>query len=139
MNIAVIGYPYQIYDPYISGNLISKLEGNGVKPWTTEMVSYAQLEKYASRLKKRLFWHLSNKVVWACYYYLDQPHIDGIIHVTAFGCGPDAMVDKLVELECKKTHFPFLSLMIDEQTGEGGIATRLEAFTDMIRLRRSQQ
>jgi len=139
LNLAVIGYPYQIYDPYVSTNMLSKLSNSGVKVWTIEMVSSSQLESYASKMKKRLFWHFSNKVVWACYHYLEQPYIDGIIHVTAFGCGPDAMVDKLVELECKKQNMPFLSLMIDEQTGEGGIATRLEAFTDMIRLRRSQQ
>ncbi|MGI6554015.1 MAG: acyl-CoA dehydratase activase-related protein [Bacillota bacterium] len=139
LNIAVLGYPYQIYDPYISANLMSWLENHKVRTWTMEMVDYSRLQKYSGKLKKKLFWHFSNKVVWSCYYYLDQPHIDGIIHVTAFGCGPDAMVDKLVELECKKRNFPFLSLMIDEQTGEGGVTTRLEAFTDMIRYRREQQ
>jgi len=136
LNIAVLGYPYQIYDPYVSCNLMSWLEKHGVRVWTMEMVHYPKLKEYAVRLKKRLFWHFSNKVVWATYYYLEQPQIDGIIHVTAFGCGPDAMVDKLVELECKNKDMPFLSLMIDEQTGEGGVATRLEAFTDMLRLRR---
>lgn len=138
LNIAVLGYPYQIYDPYVSANLMTWLERNSVKSWTIEMVDYSKLKKYASRLRKNLFWHFSNKVVWAGYYYMEQPNIDGIIHVTAFGCGPDAMVDKLLELECKERHFPFLSLMIDEQTGAGGVATRLEAFTDMIRLWRDQ-
>lgn len=138
LNIAVLGYPYQIYDDYISTNILTWLKENNVRTWTMEMVDYSELKKYAGRLKKKLFWHFSNKVVWACYYYLDQPHIDGIIHVTAFSCGPDAMVDKLVELECKERNFPFLSLMIDEQTGESGAITRLEAFTDMIRFRREQ-
>ena len=31
---------------------------------------------------------------------------DGIIHVTAFGCGPDAMVGKLIELEAKQKAVP---------------------------------
>lgn len=136
LNIAVLGYPYQIYDPYVSCNLMAWLENHGVRTWTMEMVEYSTLRSYADRLKKKMFWHFSNKVIWGCFYYLDQPQIDGIIHVTAFGCGPDAMVDKLVELECKQRGVPFLSLMIDEQTGEGGVATRLEAFTDMLRLRR---
>ena len=136
LNIAVLGYPYQIYDPYVSCNLMSWLENHGVRAWTLEMVEYSKLQQYANRLKKKMFWHFSNKVVWACYHYLEQPQIDGIIHVTAFSCGPDAMVDKLVELECKQRDVPFLSLMIDEQTGDGGVATRLEAFTDMLRLRR---
>ena len=85
------------------------------------------------------FWHYSNLVIWSLYYYLKQPQIDGIIHVTAFACGPDAMVDKLMELEMKKhNHIPFMSLTIDEHSGEAGIRTRLEAFVDMIKFRRNQ-
>jgi len=136
LNIAVVGYPYQIYDTYISANVINKLREKNVRVWTMEMIPYSTLKKYASKLKKKLFWHFSNKVVWACYHYIKQPFIDGIVHVTAFGCGPDAMVDKLIELECKQHNFPFLNLTIDEHTGEGGVETRIEAFVDMIKFRR---
>ncbi len=139
LNIAVLGYPYQIYDPYVSCNLMSWLEEHGVRSWTTEMVEYSRLKSYAKMMQKKMFWHFSNKVMWGAFHYLEQPQIEGVIHVTAFSCGPDAMVDKLVELECKQRGMPFLSLMIDEQTGEGGVATRLEAFTDMLRLRRDSQ
>lgn len=139
LNVAVLGYPYQIYDPYVSCNLISWLDEHKVRTWTMEMVDYDTLNGYANRLTKKMFWHFSNWVMWSSLHYMEQPEIDGIIHVTAFSCGPDAMVDKLVELECKKRGIPFLSLMIDEQTGEGGVATRLEAFTDMLRLRRDSQ
>ena len=136
LNIAVIGYPYQIYDSYVSAGLLDKLKEQGARIWTMEMVPYTVLQRQARHLKKKLFWYFSNKVVWSGYHYLEQPFINGIIHVTAFGCGPDAMVDKLMELECKHRGFPFLSIMVDEQTGEGGISTRIEAFLDMIRYRR---
>ena len=68
-------------------------------------------------------------------YALDpQSDIDGVIHVTAFSCGPDAIVDKLLELEAKRPGAkPFLALGLDEQTGEAGALTRLEAFVDMLR------
>jgi predicted nucleotide-binding protein (sugar kinase/HSP70/actin superfamily) len=42
------------------------------------------------------------------------------------------MVDKTLELEAKAAGVPFLSLTIDEHTGEGGVQTRLEAFVDML-------
>ncbi len=42
------------------------------------------------------------------------------------------MVDKTLELEAKAAGVPFLSLTIDEHTGEGGVRTRLEAFVDML-------
>lgn len=139
LNLAVLGYPYQVHDPYISVNLLSNLERMGVNVWTAEMVPEKVLLKYAGRLPKELFWQYSRQVVWATYYYQEQNFIDGIIHVTAFGCGPDAMVDKIMELETRaRGKVPFMSLAIDEQTGEAATLTRLEAFVDMIRLRRGR-
>ncbi|NLO89621.1 MAG: 2-hydroxyglutaryl-CoA dehydratase [Clostridia bacterium] len=137
LNIAVVGYPYQIYDSYVSADIINFLRKRNVRVWTLEMIPSSLLKRYARRLPKKLFWHFSNKVVWASYHFIEQPFIDGIIHVSAFGCGPDAMVGKLVELECKERKFPFLNITIDEHTGEAGIVTRIEAFIDMLRYRRT--
>jgi predicted nucleotide-binding protein (sugar kinase/HSP70/actin superfamily) len=47
------------------------------------------------------------------------------------------MVDKLMELEAKNNNrVPFLTISLDEHTGEAGVLTRIEAFVDMLRLRR---
>jgi len=138
INLAVLGYPYEVHDPYISVNLLQNLEAMKVNVWTAEMVPDAILAKYRYKLSKDLFWHYSNQVLWACYYYLEQP-IDGIVHVSAFGCGPDSMVDKLMELETKAHNVPFITLTIDEHTGEAGVLTRLEAFVDMVSYRRERK
>ena len=80
-----------------------------------------------------LVWHYSNQVIRATYHFFEEKMIDGLIHVTAFGCGPDAMVDKLLELDCRKQNrLPYLSLCLDEHTGVAGVMTRLEAFVDML-------
>ncbi|NLA26164.1 MAG: hypothetical protein GX878_02090 [Firmicutes bacterium] len=106
----------------------------GVEPATPERVPPGEMLRMSRVLPQNFFWHYSNRVCWSSLYYLDEPgRVEGIIHVTAFGCGPDAMVDKFVELEAKKKKVPFLTLTIDEHTGEGGIQTRLEAFVDMLR------
>ena len=110
----------------------------GTKIYTAEMVPEKILLKYEQKLPKRLFWHYSNQVIWSSYHYMDQSNIEGIVHITAFGCGPDAMVDKLMELEAKNRNLPFMTVTIDEHTGEGGVITRLEAFLDMIRFRRDE-
>ncbi|WP_258360525.1 acyl-CoA dehydratase activase-related protein [Moorella sulfitireducens] len=139
LNLAVLGYPYQVYDQYISLDIIGKLKKLQVNIWTMEMINPARLYRLSGRLPKRLFWHYSNLVLGAAYYYLRQENIDGIIHVTAFGCGPDAMVDKIMELDIRKFsrgQIPFMSVSIDEQTGDAGITTRLEAFIDMLHQKR---
>ncbi|WP_366921869.1 acyl-CoA dehydratase activase-related protein [Metallumcola ferriviriculae] len=135
IRIAVLGYPYEIYDSYISVNLLQKLNEMGVAVRTVEMLSNKVLGGYRHRLSKNLFWQYSNRVLWATYHYLEKK-IDGIIHVSAFGCGPDAMLDKLMQLEAKKHDIPFMTLTLDEHTGEAGVVTRLEAFVDMVRFRR---
>ncbi|MBS4025993.1 MAG: hypothetical protein KGZ96_10020 [Clostridia bacterium] len=138
VRLAVLGYPYELYDPFISVNILKKLEQLEVETLTIEMIHPKLIAKEASHLPKNLFWHYSNQVIRAAYYYLHQG-IDGLIHITAFGCGPDAMVDKIMELEAKQhNQVPFMTLTIDEHSGEAGVMTRLEAFVDMIRLRKGQ-
>lgn len=134
IKLAVLGYPYALYDDYVSVNLLSKLEGQGVSVVTPEMVPERMMKKASKKLPKNLFWYYSNRVVWACIHYLQDKSIDGIIHVTAFGCGPDAMTNKLVELEAKQQgKIPFMSITIDEHTGDAGVDTRVEAFVDLLK------
>ena len=137
VHLAILGYPYLIYDSFVNVGLLEKLAQMGIKAWTVEMVPPDRLEAQGKYLPKNLFWHFSNRTMRATFYYLKEHKVDGIVHVTAFGCGPDAMVDKLMELEAKAhKRMPFMTLSLDEHTGEAGILTRIEAFVDMLRLRR---
>ncbi len=134
ISIALLGYPYAVFDPYISAGVYNKLVKLGVNVVTFEQIPLQIMKRYSKVMPQNFFWYYSNQVCWAGLYLLDEKNIvDGIIHVTAFGCGPDSMVDKTLELESKTAKVPFLSLTIDEHTGEGGVQTRLEAFVDMLR------
>ena len=137
VKIALLGYPYTIYDPYISVDLLNKCKQMGVDVLTVENIPGKELLKQKKKLSKEMFWYYSNNTTRACLYLLEKKMVDGIIHVTAFGCGPDAMVDKFLELECKNQgNIPFMTVAIDEHTGDAGISTRLEAFVDMLNRRR---
>lgn len=138
IRLAVLGYPYTIYDDYISVGLLEKLRQQGVRVYTPEMVPEKALKRLSRTLRKNLFWYYSNRVVWSSKYYINEKKVDGIIHVTAFSCGPDSMTNKLVELEAKqhKPKIPFLTITVDEHTGEAGVATRVEAFVDLIKRRK---
>ncbi|MDD2620621.1 MAG: hypothetical protein PHC92_08145, partial [Syntrophomonadaceae bacterium] len=61
--------------------------------------------------------------------------VDGIIYMACFGCGPDSMIGEIIERKLRNK--PFMMITIDEHTGENGLVTRLEAFCDMLRRRRS--
>ena len=65
-------------------------------------------------------------------YYMLNNKIDGIIALSAFGCGPDSLMVDEIQYHAKQKNIPMLHLTIDEHTGEAGFITRLEAFTDML-------
>ncbi|HHV07640.1 MAG TPA: 2-hydroxyglutaryl-CoA dehydratase [Firmicutes bacterium] len=132
LTIAVLGYPYSVYDSFINSDVIKKLRRLGVNVVTAEMIPLEKRNQY--RLSKDLFWHYSNNVVKSGMYWLDQG-VTGIIHITNFACGPDAMAGKMLELLCKQHGKPLLTLTLDEQTGQIGINTRIEAFVDMLQRR----
>ncbi len=138
LKFAVLGYPYSIYDSFISVNIVKKLRQLGVSVMTAENIHPALLALQRNcDLPKRLFWTLSDVVLKAAHLLFKQGRVDGVLHLTAFGCGPDSLLNKLIEMEAKKhRNVPFMTLMIDEHTGEAGMATRLEAFVDMVRRRK---
>lgn len=61
---------------------------------------------------------------------------DGIIHIKPFGCTPEIGAMKILQNLCNEKNVPIMFLTFDCQTSEEGIKTRLEAFYDMILMRR---
>ncbi|HEX7712779.1 MAG TPA: acyl-CoA dehydratase activase-related protein [Bacillota bacterium] len=132
VKIGVIGYVYNIYDSIIGMDILTRLNDLGVQPITFEMLDSMTLEKQLRRFPKNLFWAFSNKLLAAAYSFFEDPEIAGVIHVTAFGCGPDSFLGKVLALDSAKYNKPFLTVRVDEHTGESHLQTRIEAFTDMI-------
>lgn len=139
LNIAVVGYPYAIYDGYINGGILKLLQKERVKVFTQDMLSDKIMNRQAKTLPKSMFWYFSNRAVYGALHYMQTNNIDGIIHITAFACGPDSVVDRLLEIESRRRNrIPYLAIAVDEHTGEAGIRTRVEAFLDMLRFRRDK-
>lgn len=136
IDIAVIGYVYNIFDEYLNMDIINKLKEMGVRVHTFSMVEEEIIEDEISQLRKPMFWEFTNKLYGAAEHYFKNDSIDGVIHLTAFGCGPDSMLGQILEVDAKKYENAFMTLRIDEQTGESHIITRIEAFIDLLRLKK---
>ncbi len=61
---------------------------------------------------------------------------DGVIHMFPFTCMPDTIAKAILGKVGKDLDIPILHFTIDEQTGKAGVATRLEAFLDLLAGRR---
>ena len=132
INIGILGYFYNIYDKLISMDIIDRLRKANINIITFEMLDEKHTYNKKDDTEKPLFWVFARKVYNAGKYLIRHKKVDGIIHVTAFACGPDAVIGKLFEIESENAAMPFMTIRIDEHSGENHIQTRIEAFCDML-------
>ncbi len=60
----------------------------------------------------------------------------GVVQLAPFSCIPEIVAKSIVPSLSREWEIPVMTLFIDEQTGRGGVETRLEAFVDLLRSRR---
>jgi predicted nucleotide-binding protein (sugar kinase/HSP70/actin superfamily) len=132
LKIGIAAHAYNIYDEYFSLNLLRKLEKMGIWYLTPDNIPKRYWSLYSARLPKFLFWTYERELVGSAFYWIEQKKVDGIIYVMSFACGPDSIVQYVLEDEARKYGLPLLTLVLDEHAGEAGLLTRLEAFIDML-------
>lgn len=131
--IGLIGHGYNIYDSYVSKDILHRLEAMGASVWTADMVSPQAIHRQMARLPKDPFWSYEREVLGAAFHFLEREEVDGIIQIVSFACGPDSMIAEMVHRYAwRKGDIPYMLLTIDEHSSEVGVVTRLEAFLDMI-------
>jgi len=136
LTVAVIGHPYNIYDTYINHNLLERLRSMDIRTLTYEMAPPEGIKTGMLDITDEHYWTYEGEVVGAAGYYFNRDDVDGVICVIAFGCGPDSVMGDMVQRSAKHRKKHYMSIIIDEHTGEAGLITRLEAFVDMIQRRR---
>ncbi len=132
ISIALISHGYNIFDERTSMKIFDKLEKMDVRVYSALQLSNEQMDDGIKALREDMYWANEREMTGAAGHYLKDIKIDGLITVTAFGCGPDSLMIERITRRAKRFNKPLLNLTIDEQTGEAGFITRLEAFVDML-------
>ncbi|NMA95401.1 MAG: hypothetical protein GX974_05125 [Clostridiales bacterium] len=134
--IGLIGHPYIIYDSHINMDIEKKLEDRGFIVMYPEHISDKNIEMECALLRKRIFLTYCRRLFGSAMDMMKRQKVDGIIFITSFACGVDALVGELLEIYNRRLfNIPYTTIMLDEHTGEGGFKTRLEAFLDMVEWR----
>ena len=132
LSVVIMAHGYNLFDERVSLNLIKKLEKMNVKVYTSLNVSKEDSVNSINSLGELLYWANETDLTGVAAYYLLNNKVDGIIALSAFGCGPDSLMVDEISYHAQKQKLPMLHLTIDEHTGEAGFVTRLEAFIDML-------
>jgi len=125
----LVSHPYNLYDEYVNLGAKEKLEKLGV-----EVVFIDQVPVNLDQIHltgPKWHWEFGKEIMAEIEASLDY-NIMGAVEISAFQCGSDSVLKEFVERRFKRDKIPFLYLLIDEQTGEAGLQTRLEAFMDTI-------
>jgi predicted nucleotide-binding protein (sugar kinase/HSP70/actin superfamily) len=136
--IVLVSHPYNLYDDYVNLGVKEKLKKLGVHPIFIEEVPVEKSRDQKSKIQDlgypKFHWEFGKEIMEKVDRILDLDYgIVGAIEISSFQCGCDAVLKEFVEKKFKENKIPFLYLLIDEQTGEAGIQTRLEAFMDTLK------
>ena len=132
INVALVAHGYKKKKKKASMDIFKKLKNMGVKVHSAYQLTDGELQSGIRALDTTEYWANQMEVTGCAGHYLKSDKIDGIITITAFGCGPDSLMIEDIKRKAKNFSKPLLNLSIDEHTGEAGFVTRLEAFCDML-------
>lgn len=132
LSVVVMAHGYNLYDERLSMRLLDKLEKMGVKAFTALDITREQQLNSIKELGEIQYWANELDLTGTAAFYLLNNSVDGIIALSAFGCGPDSLMVDEIQYHANERNMPMIHLTIDEHTGEAGFVTRLEAFVDML-------
>ena len=136
LRFLLLGHGYNVFDTYINLDFQKKLRDQGVEVLTLENLPEKLFKEPVIVNKKlRNYWRHEEEIMQAIRYFLTKGRneIDGVIFLISFACGPDSLISELIMRDMKVVGLPFLDIIMDEHSGEAGLLTRIESFTDMIK------
>lgn len=144
LKIGIIGELYTVMEPFSNYFLEYELAHNNIEIKRFTNVEYLlfknkkvikkALEETKEFQKYKMGADASVNVYWAKYLCLNK--YDGIIHIKSSFCTPEISAMPIIDKVCKKYNKPIIYFSFDSNTSEVGIKTRLEAFYDMLEMRR---
>jgi predicted nucleotide-binding protein (sugar kinase/HSP70/actin superfamily) len=126
LTVALVTHPYTLHDPYVNMRIAHRLRQRGVTAVPVDSVAW---DRHAPTPDIR--WDFARELI-ARANALINAGVHGIIQLSSCNCGCDAVIREYVHASCLRAHVPYMGLIIDEHTTDGGLQTRLEAFVDTL-------
>jgi predicted nucleotide-binding protein (sugar kinase/HSP70/actin superfamily) len=122
--LLILGHPYCLHDRFISQPILGKLASMNV---ICEVFSHLAEDSDDSFIH----WDVSNKMHHRL-QRITPDEFSGVLQISTFNCGCDSMMVEFFREIVTSKGIPYLVLILDEHSAQGGIDTRLEAFLDSL-------
>lgn len=146
IKVGVVGEVYVVMEPFSNYFIEKELAKKGIQVTRFITVSYL----FKNHPKEKELIEISGKYLKyaigadgtdsvARTKQLAEAEYDGVIHVKPFGCIPEVNSMPMLQNISNDYKMPVLYFSFDSQTSETGIKTRLEAFYDMLLMKREKR
>ena len=146
MKVGIIGELYTIMEPFANYYLEKTLAKYNIEITRYTNVDYLlfkkkrTIKKYLKYAKKYVKYKMgadaSDNIARAL--EMCEKKYDGIIHIKSAFCTPEIGAMPIINRICDEYDTPVMFFSFDVNTSEVGIKTRLEAFYDMIEMRKNK-
>jgi len=123
----VMARPYTAYDANVNNDIVNKILDAGYLAIPLELAPIGPIN--ISKQLPKMYWIQGQKKLAAIELLNKTRNLIGI-DITYFACGPDTQINQ--QMICR-TQKPFLTVEMDEHTGDAGIDTRLQAFFNTVK------
>jgi predicted nucleotide-binding protein (sugar kinase/HSP70/actin superfamily) len=123
----VMARPYTAYDANVNNDIVNKILDAGYLAIPLELAPIGSID--VSTQMPKMYWIQGQKKLAAIELLNKNKNLFGI-DITYFACGPDSQINQ--QMRCR-TQKPFLTVEMDEHTGDAGIDTRLQAFFNTVK------
>lgn len=146
LKIGIIGELYTIMEPFANYYLEKQLAKHQIEIKRFTNVHYLLFEKakkypkYQKYSKEYFTYSMgadASDNIARC-KYLCENNYDGIIHIKSSFCTPEIGAMPVINKIANNYNKPVLFFSFDSATSETGIQTRLEAFYDMLEMRKNK-
>ncbi|HCC07827.1 MAG TPA: hypothetical protein DEP72_06695 [Clostridiales bacterium] len=146
LRVGIVGEIYVLMEPFSSCFLEEELAKKGIEVKRYINISYLLFSKEHKKTntlklaKPYLQYNIGADGVDSVAHskVLAKKGFDGIIHIKPFGCTPEINCMPILEKISEDYKIPILYFSFDSQTSETGVKTRLEAFHDMLLMRKEK-
>jgi predicted nucleotide-binding protein (sugar kinase/HSP70/actin superfamily) len=151
MRVGLSGEIHISLEPYVNLDIRRKLGEMGVEihqslslyDWVVHKFHLNYHRKWLEHLAKPYMpMDIGGECVWVIGEYIEKAKagFDGFVHSYPFTCMPEVTARTLITNKLKKIYdLPIIYFSFDEQSGQEGFRTRLEAFCDLMEARRERE